>query len=246
MRAPSVSRAPPFDHHRGPVGGASRGWVGEVVLAHNGVLFLDELSEFSRATLESLRQPLEDGRVAIVRARHSAVYPARVMLVAATNPCPCGYLGEAERCRCSEADMARHRRKLSGPLLDRIDLVAALERPARARCASAPTTSSQEVREQVLAARERQAARLKEEGVSTNAQMDARMLRAHIALDESGEETLRSGAGARRAERPRTAPPAARGAHGRRPGGAARTGKRHLAEALGWRAEAALESRRAA
>jgi magnesium chelatase family protein len=240
-------RAP---HHSittaGLVGGASRGWVGEVVLAHNGVLFLDELSEFSRATLESLRQPLEDGRVAIVRARHSAVYPARVMLVAATNPCPCGYLGEAERCRCTEADMARHRRKLSGPLLDRIDLVAALERPTAREMREQPTQDSQAVRARVLEARERQAARLSNEEVSTNARMDARMLRAHIALDESGEETLRavqdrgvlSARGQHRLLRvARTVADLE---------GARRTGKRHLAEALGWRAEAALESRRAA
>ncbi len=240
-------RAP---HHSittaGLVGGASRSWVGEVVLAHNGVLFLDELSEFSRATLESLRQPLEDGRVAIVRARHSAVYPARVMLVAATNPCPCGYLGEAERCRCSEADMARHRRKLSGPLLDRIDLVAALERPSSAEMRGQRARSSKEIRELVLAARERQEARLSEEGVSTNAQMDARMLRAHIALDEGGEAMVHavqdrgvlSARGQHRLLRvARTLADLE---------GARRTGKRHLAEALGWRSEAALESGRAA
>ncbi len=123
-------RAP---HHSittaGLVGGARRGWVGEVVLAHRGVLFLDELSEFARPTLEALRQPLEDGRVAIVRARHSAVYPARFALIAATNPCPCGYLGDGERCKCGEADIARHNRRLSGPLLDRIDLIAHLQRP---------------------------------------------------------------------------------------------------------------------
>ena len=97
------------------------------MLAHRGVLFLDELSEFAKPTLEALRQPLEDGRVAIVRAQHSAVYPARFMLIAATNPCPCGYAGDGEHCRCSETDMARHRRKLSGPLLDRIDLQVKLE-----------------------------------------------------------------------------------------------------------------------
>ena len=97
------------------------------MLAHNGVLFLDELSEFARPALEALRQPLEDGRVAIVRAQHSAVYPARFMLVAATNPCPCGYAGDWERCRCSETELARHRRRLSGPLLDRIDLLVKLE-----------------------------------------------------------------------------------------------------------------------
>ena len=105
------------------------------MLAHNGVLFLDELSEFSRATLEALRQPLEDGRVAIARARHSAVYPARFMLVAATNPCPCGYAGDGDRCSCSEADLARHRRRLSGPLLDRIDLLVDLAPRRRRRSA---------------------------------------------------------------------------------------------------------------
>ena len=111
---------------------------GEVVLAHNGVLFLDELSEFARATLDALRQPLEDGRVAIVRARHSAVYPARFMLMAATNPCPCGYAGERERCRCSEGDLARHRRRLSGPLLDRIDLLVSMERTTADHLAGEP------------------------------------------------------------------------------------------------------------
>lgn len=252
LECEELVRRRPFrsPHHSittaGLVGGASRGWVGEVVLAHNGVLFLDELSEFSRAALESLRQPLEDGRVAIVRARHSAVYPARVMLVAATNPCPCGYLGEVERCRCSEADMVRHRRKLSGPLLDRIDLVAALERPSARELREHPEQSSEQAREQVLAARERQASRLKDEGASTNGDMDVRMLRRHVALDESGEETL----GAVQERRVLSA----RGQHrllrvARTVAdldGSPRTSKRHLAEALGWRAEAALESRRAA
>jgi magnesium chelatase family protein len=186
-------RAP---HHSittaGLVGGARRGWVGEVVLAHRGVLFLDELSEFARPTLEALRQPLEDGRVAIVRARHSAVYPARFALIAATNPCPCGYLGDKERCGCNEADLARHRRRLSGPLLDRIDIVARLERPhGRARGTSEPLGSAR-ARERVMRARERQAARLREEGVSTNAHLDARMLRRHVALSDGAEHLLRT------------------------------------------------------
>jgi magnesium chelatase family protein len=192
-------RAP---HHSittaGLVGGARRGWVGEVVLAHRGVLFLDELSEFARPTLEALRQPLEDGRVAIVRARHSAVYPARFALVAATNPCPCGYHGEP-RCRCSEADLARHRRRLSGPLLDRIDLVAHLERPRARRAggaagtagSDAPTLTSAQARERVVDARERQVARLREESVSANAHMDAPLLRRHVALSEGAERLLR-------------------------------------------------------
>ena len=124
---------------------------------------LDELSEFARPALEALRQPLEDGRVAVVRANHSAVYPARFMLVAATNPCPCGYAGDAERCRCSESDMARHRRRLSGPLLDRLDVVTHLERDGADDLHATPLTSSERARELVTAARERQAARLRDE-----------------------------------------------------------------------------------
>jgi magnesium chelatase family protein len=240
-------RAP---HHSittaGLIGGARRGWVGEVVLAHNGVLFLDELSEFARPTLEALRQPLEDGRVAIVRARHSAVYPARFMLLAATNPCPCGHAGEHERCLCSEADLARHRRRLSGPLLDRIDLLVGMERATVDHLMGEPTTSSAAAREQVIEARERQAARLREEGVLVNAYMDARMLRKHVKLDERGESTL-----ARWRERGLLS---ARGQH--RALRVARTiadlkhservNAEHLAGALSLRPEAGLPSRRAA
>jgi magnesium chelatase family protein len=185
-------RAP---HHSittaGLIGGARRGCIGEVVLAHNGVLFLDELSEFARPTLEALRQPLEDGRVAISRARHSAVYPSRFMLVAATNPCPCGYSGEGELCRCGEADMARHRRRLSGPLLDRIDLVVNLHRSDAGEL-STPAISSAQAREQVSAARERQAERLRGERISVNAQMDVRLLGEHARLGEKGKEMLLS------------------------------------------------------
>jgi magnesium chelatase family protein len=190
-------RAP---HHSvttaGLIGGAERtprgmgGRVGEVVLAHHGVLFLDELSEFSRASLEALRQPLEDGRVAIARAHHSAVYPARFMLVAATNPCPCGYGGEDHGCRCSEADLARHRRRLSGPLLDRIDLLATLQRDTSPEESPGALISSARAGEQVRKARERQAARLRGEVVTVNAHMDARLLRTHARLDGRGQEIL--------------------------------------------------------
>jgi magnesium chelatase family protein len=184
-------RAP---HHSittaGLVGGARKGWVGEVVLAHRGVLFLDELSEFAKPALEALRQPLEDGRVAIVRAKHSAVYPARFMLVAATNPCPCGYAGDGERCRCSETELARHRRKLSGPLLDRIDLQAKLDNSGAQGLSVEPWTSSEKARERVTQARERQARRLREECVTVNAHMDARMLERHSKLDEEGRRML--------------------------------------------------------
>jgi magnesium chelatase family protein len=176
----------------GLIGGARRGWVGEVVLAHNGVLFLDELSEFARPTLEALRQPLEDGRVAIARARHSAVYPARFMLVAATNPCPCGYAGAGDRCQCSEADLARHRRRLSGPLIDRIDLLMHLDSAGTGELAASPLTSSRRAREQVMLARERQAARLREDGVKVNAQMGVGTLRKHVRLGDEAHELMRA------------------------------------------------------
>jgi magnesium chelatase family protein len=186
-------RAP---HHSittaGLIGGATRGSIGEAALAHNGVLFLDELSEFARPVLEALRQPLEDGRVAIVRARHSTVYPSRFMLLAATNPCPCGYAGVDERCQCSEADLARHRRRLSGPLLDRIDLLAQLDPDAGRALAAPALMSSSSARNAVAAARERQAARLREEGIALNAQMRPGVLHRHLSLDERSEAMLRA------------------------------------------------------
>jgi magnesium chelatase family protein len=193
-----LAREHPFraPHHSittaGLIGGAGRGWLGEVVLAHNGVLFLDELSEFARPALDALRQPLEDGRVAIVRAQHSAIHPARFMLVAATNPCPCGYAGIDELCRCGEAELARHRRRLSGPLLDRIDLLANFEHRATHELSARPATSSASARERVAAARERQAARLSEDGIALNARMDTRTLRRHARLPDRGEAMLRA------------------------------------------------------
>ncbi len=186
-------RAP---HHSittaGLIGGARRGSVGEVVLAHNGVLFLDELSEFARPVLEALRQPLEDGRIAIVRAEHSTIHPSRFMLIAATNPCPCGYAGVDERCHCSEAELARHRRRLSGPLLDRIDLLAQLDHSEGQDASARALMSSAHARGLVIAARERQAARLHDEGVALNAHMDAATLRRHAILDERCEAMLRA------------------------------------------------------
>ncbi len=188
-------RAP---HHSitaaGLVGGAQRGRVGEAVLAHNGVLFLDELSEFARPALEALRQPLEDGRVAIVRARHAAVHPARFMLVAATNPCPCGFAGAWEVCRCSETDLARHRRRLSGPLLDRIDVLAHLAHGGEHDLNAPATLSTKQARELVGCARERQAKRLRADGITVNAHMSARLLHKHVQLGRRGEELLRGAA----------------------------------------------------
>lgn len=181
-------RAP---HHTittaGLVGGARAGWVSEVVLAHNGVLFLDELSEFARPTLEALRQPLEDGRVSIVRARHSCVYPARFTLVAATNPCPCGFAGERARCACGRRDLARHRHRLSGPLLDRIDLLVQMRRSGSDHLTGSPAPCSADARDRVLEARERQMRRTRGDGGILNGRLDAAGLRRHAALDGRGE-----------------------------------------------------------
>ncbi len=131
---------------------------GEISLAHNGVLFLDELPEFDRKVLEMLREPLENGLIHISRASRQATYPARFQLVAAMNPCPCGYLGHpAKPCRCTPESIARYRGKISGPLLDRIDLI--IEVPALSAAEltqAAPGEPSAAVRERVLAARERQ------------------------------------------------------------------------------------------
>jgi magnesium chelatase family protein len=171
------------------VGGGAVPSPGEATLAHHGVLFLDELSEFSRSTLEALRQPLEDGRVVVVRGQRTAIFPTRFMLVAATNPCPCGH-APSSRCRCTDADLARHHRRLSGPLLDRLDLVLNLERPAAGQLAGEPVTTSVAERERVIAARERQAARLEGTGVTCNAHLDAALLRAHAGATAQAESTL--------------------------------------------------------
>ncbi len=183
-------RAP---HHSisasGLVGGGSVPTPGEATLAHHGVLFLDELAEFARPALEALRQPLEDGRVAIVRGQRVAVYPTRVMLVASTNPCPCGYLG-SRRCRCTEGDVARYRRRLSGPLLDRIDLQVEVPRPSPAELATRPPHVSEQIRARVVGARDRQLARLSDTGVTCNAHMDTALLRRHVRLDPQGEGDL--------------------------------------------------------
>jgi len=174
----------------GLIGGARAGRIGEIALAHNGVLFLDELSEFARTTLESLRQPLEDGRVVIARAEHSTSYPARFMLIAAMNPCPCGHTGDDRRCVCSVADLARHRRRLSGPLIDRIDLIVGLRRPTGQERMQAASIDSAQARTCVDLARERQHRRLARHGLSVNAEMDARLLREHARLDSSAEALM--------------------------------------------------------
>jgi len=194
--AAALPRERPFraPHHSvtaaGLLGGARPGRLGEVVLAHRGVLFLDELAEFSRPALEALRQPLEDGRVEIARARHAAVHPSRFILVAATNPCPCGQAGETRGCRCSAADIARHRRRLSGPLLERIDLHIALHRETGEDLDARPLTTSARAAELVRGARERQAARMPSTGVLVNAELGPSALRAHARPERDGRRIL--------------------------------------------------------
>jgi magnesium chelatase family protein len=184
-------RAP---HHTissaGLVGGGAPPRPGEATLAHRGILFLDELSEFQRSTLDALRQPLEDGSVAIVRAQRALLFPTRFMLVAATNPCPCGFAGVGDRCSCGETEIRRHRRKLSGPLLDRMDLLVNVQRPTERELRDGPATSSAQARERVAEARERQRVRLLDSGASCNGEMDARVVRHHVSLDQAAEQAL--------------------------------------------------------
>ena len=176
-------RAP---HHTisasGLVGGGVPPKPGEITLAHNGVLFLDELPEFARPALEALRQPIEEGTVAVVRAQRSITYPARAMLVAACNGCPCAR--PEGQCTCDDLDRKRYARRLSGPLLDRIDLVCELGHPPPPMLAGDATRAetSAAVRERVVAARRRQTERLRADGVACNAAMDARLTRERIRL----------------------------------------------------------------
>jgi magnesium chelatase family protein len=184
-------RAP---HHTisaaGLVGGGSPPRAGEASLAHRGVLFLDELSEFQRPSLEALRQPLEDGHVTVVRGQRALVFPTQFMLVAATNPCPCGFAGVGERCRCSESDLRRHARRLSGPLLDRMDLLVTVHRPSERDLRSAPHTSSAAVSERVALARERQEHRLAGCLARCNAELDTRSLARFARLGEGATQAL--------------------------------------------------------
>lgn len=176
LRVDGLARYRPFraPHHTISAAGLTGGGVtpspGEVTLATNGVLFLDELAEFSTRTLESLRQPLEAGSIAVTRAQRTHVFPARFMLVAATNPCPCGAGGM--RCRCSAVEVARYERRLSGPLLDRFDMHCLVERPTAAEVEAGPVTDSATVRQRVEAARERQRHRLGDSEAHCNGQLD--------------------------------------------------------------------------
>ncbi|WEK09784.1 MAG: YifB family Mg chelatase-like AAA ATPase [Candidatus Pseudomonas colombiensis] len=172
------------------VGGGSKPQPGEITLAHNGVLFLDELPEFDRKVLEVLREPMESGQIVIARARDRVQFPARFQLVAAMNPCPCGYLGEPSgRCRCTPEQVQRYRNKLSGPLLDRIDLHLTVAREATAlNPPDRPGADSAEAAAQVARARNRQ---LQRQGCA-NAFLDLHQLRRHCRLSRTDEHWLES------------------------------------------------------
>jgi magnesium chelatase family protein len=197
----SLCKVRPFraPHHTvsdaGLIGGGSSPRPGEVSLAHNGVLFLDELPEFRRNVLEVLRQPLEDGTVTLSRAAMSLTYPARMMLAAAMNPCPCGYLGDTVRsCHCAPLDIERYRSRVSGPLLDRIDIH--LEVPAvayRDLAGARDDASSAAIRARVEQARAVQRLRFRgQAGVHANAHMGTRDLRRHCRVAGPVESLLRN------------------------------------------------------
>jgi magnesium chelatase family protein len=178
----------------GLVGGGTHPKPGEVSLAHHGVLFLDEFPEYHRSALEALRQPLEDGHITIARAQTTVTYPAQFMLVAAMNPCPCGnYTNPRRQCRCTHRQIENYRRRISSPLLDRIDIhvdVPPLE--YRDLAASRPAEPSDAVRERVVEARRRQLARFEDRSFFTNARMQRRHVKKWCEVGDEGQRLLRA------------------------------------------------------
>ena len=180
--------------HAGLVGGGSWPRPGEISLAHRGVLFLDELPEFNTQTLEVLRQPLEDRRVTIARASGTIAFPANVTLVAAMNPCPCGYYGDPVReCTCAPSTVTRYQKRISGPLLDRIDIHLEVPRIDYEQLADRrPGETSATVRERVERARAIQAERFHDSDVRTNADMGPKEVQRFARLDEAGEQLMKA------------------------------------------------------
>ena len=179
FRAPHHTISP-----QGLVGGGARPMPGEITLAHRGVLFLDELPEFSRMAVDALRQPLEEGRVEVMRGQRTLEFPANAIVVAACNRCPCAR--PADRCDCEPGQLARYRRRLSGPLVDRIDLVCQVERVAAVELVGATggrSVRSADVLARVVAARERQRERLCGTSALCNGDMDGRLTRAQVPVD---------------------------------------------------------------
>jgi len=184
-------------HHTASVvsitGGGSNSKPGEMSLAHNGVLFLDELPEYPRSTLEILRQPLEDNVITVARAMRTVEYPASFMLVASMNPCPCGYFGsKTKECSCSPAQITKYRNRLSGPLMDRIDLHIEVNNVTYGDLADkSESESSFEIKERVNRARKIQYERYKGTGIYCNAKMTQSMLKKYCSLDKESEDILK-------------------------------------------------------
>ena len=181
----------------GIIGGGSTPKPGEITLAHRGVLFLDEIVEFPRSVLEVLRQPLEDGEVVVSRARLSIKYPARFTLVAAMNPCPCGFLGDSTKtCTCSDIQIQRYKSRLSGPLLDRIDLIINVPKLTTEELINIDETSesSADIRKRVVKAREIQNKRYREEGIFTNSELSAKQIKNYCRLDQQAAKIMSAAA----------------------------------------------------
>ncbi len=186
-------------HHtasaNGIIGGGTTPKPGEITLAHRGVLFLDEMVEFPRNVLEVLRQPLEDGEIVISRAKHSVKYPAKFMLLGAMNPCPCGYLGDKEKqCTCSEFQINRYKARLSGPLLDRIDLQVEVPRLTSEELLNTQPSSesSAQIRERVIKARKIQAERYENEGILTNSELTPKLIKKYCQISKQDTEILKT------------------------------------------------------
>lgn len=185
-------------HHTASIysltGGGSKAVPGEVSLAHNGVLFLDEMPEYSRKALEALRQPLEDGKISVARVNRSVVYPARFMLIASMNPCPCGYYGSGvKECTCTQREILNYVSKISGPLLDRIDLYVTVDNIEYGEFRAAPTAENSEtVRKRVEQAREIQLRRFTGYGIYTNSQMGNKLIDKFCKIDAESEKLLKS------------------------------------------------------
>jgi magnesium chelatase family protein len=195
-----IARERPFrsPHHTASgvalVGGGRVPRPGEISLAHRGVLFLDEFPEFPRMVIENLRQPLEDGIITVSRAQGTSMFPARFILVASQNPCPCGYASDPDQpCTCTPMQLIRYQKKVSGPLLDRIDLHVEVPRVKFEKLTSSELAeSSEKVRARVEAARERQTARFQSTGIQTNSEMRNVEIREFCQLDESSLELLKA------------------------------------------------------
>lgn len=186
-------------HHtaspNGIIGGGSNPKPGEITLAHRGVLFLDEMVEFPRNVLEVLRQPLEDSEIVISRAKHSIKYPAKFILLGAMNPCPCGFLGDKQKpCTCSEFQINRYLAKLSGPLLDRIDLQVEVPRLTTDELLnnSIKEETSLEIRNRVIKARKIQLERYKDDGILTNSELTPKLVKKYCKIDKEGENLFKT------------------------------------------------------